>query len=104
MNISITSFQSGVNILINKTMEKAYNISEIRFENNQIILNIDNQLVKLNLSIVSQKLANATEAQLYDYKISPSGYGISWKQLDEDLSINGLLKLNTSNPQLKHAG
>ncbi len=85
-------------------MEKAYNISEIRFENNQIILNIDNQLVKLNLSIVSQKLANATEAQLYDYKISPSGYGINWKQLDEDLSINGLLKLNTSNPQLKHAG
>jgi hypothetical protein len=27
-----------------------------------------------------------------EFKISPSGYGIHWSLLDEDLSINGLLK------------
>jgi hypothetical protein len=73
-------------------MEKAYNITEIKFENNNIILVINNQKVKFKLEDISEKLAHANEQQRNDYKISPSGYGIHWKQLDEDLSINGLLK------------
>ena len=73
-------------------MEKAYNISEIRFEKDYLILIINNQSFKLKLAQISEKLEQATEQQRNDYKISPSGYGIHWKQLDEDLSINGLLK------------
>jgi hypothetical protein len=73
-------------------MEKAYNITEIKFENNNIILVINNQKVKFKLEDISEKLVHANEQQRNDYKISPSGYGIHWKQLDEDLSINGLLK------------
>ncbi len=73
-------------------MEKAYNISEIKFEKDYLILTINNQVVKLKLDQISEKLARATELQRNDFKISPSGYGIHWRQLDEDLSINGLLK------------
>lgn len=73
-------------------MEKAYNISEIRFENDYLILIVDNQTIRLKLENISRKLKFATEHQRNDYKISPSGYGIHWRQLDEDLSINGLLK------------
>lgn len=72
-------------------MEKAYNIKQISFENDYIILLFDNQILKLKISDVSQKLAKATQTEREDFKISPSGYGIHWRLLDEDLSINGLL-------------
>lgn len=73
-------------------MEKAYNISEIRFEKDCLILRVNNETFKLRLEQISDKLAKASEEQRNDYKISPSGYGINWRQLDEDLSVNGLLK------------
>ncbi len=73
-------------------MEKAYNITSIQFESDYMILTIDNQNIRLKLADISERLQNATEKERNDYKISPSGYGIHWKTLDEDLSINGLLK------------
>ena len=36
-------------------------------------------------------LASATTAQLEDYELLGDGEGIHWPQLDEDLSVNGLL-------------
>ena len=74
-------------------MEKAYNISDLRFEKGWLILIADNQTIKIKLKDISQKLAKATVQELNDFKISPSGYGIHWRMLDEDLSVNGLLKL-----------
>jgi hypothetical protein len=44
------------------------------------------------LSEISEKLSNATELERNDFKVTPSGYGIHWRLLDEDLSINGLLR------------
>jgi len=73
-------------------MEKAYNIKNLKFDNDYLILTFDDQSIKLKLSEISSKLANATYQERIDYKISPSGYGIHWRLLDEDLSINGLLK------------
>lgn len=77
-------------------MEKAYNISDLRFEKDYLILVVDNQTLKLKLKDISRKLLKATEQERKDFKISPSGYGIHWRLLDEDLSVNGLLKLNQS--------
>ena len=74
-------------------MEKAYNIKDINFENDFLIITIDNQLFRLKLSDISEKLAKANDSERIDYKISPSGYGIHWRLLDEDLSVNGLLKV-----------
>jgi hypothetical protein len=74
-------------------MEKAYNISDLRFEKGYLVLIADNQTIKLKLKEISVKLAKATSEELKDFKISPSGYGIHWRLLDEDLSVNGLLKL-----------
>jgi hypothetical protein len=73
-------------------MEKAYNITELRFENDFLIVIGDELNIRLKLSDISEKLAKATDNERKNYKISPSGYGIHWKELDEDLSINGLLK------------
>ncbi|HBE41017.1 MAG TPA: DUF2442 domain-containing protein [Bacteroidales bacterium] len=73
-------------------MEKAYNITSIEFESDFLILEINNQTIRLKLSEISEKLAKATDKQRKYFKVSPSGYGIHWPLLDEDLSVNGLLK------------
>lgn len=36
-------------------------------------------------------LSKATKVQLEDYELLGEGEGIHWRQLDEDLSIKGLL-------------
>ena len=74
-------------------MEKAYNISDLKFEKKWMVLTINDQQIRLRLKDVSEKLSKATDQELNNYKISPSGYGIHWKMIDEDLSVNGLLKL-----------
>jgi Protein of unknown function (DUF2442) len=73
-------------------MEKAYNISNLSFVSDFMIITINNQTIKLKLTDISEKLAKASEKERNDFKISPSGYGIHWQSLDEDLSINGMLK------------
>jgi len=73
-------------------MEKAYNITKLSFESNFMVITVNNQTIKLKLTDISEKLAMASEMERNDFKISPSGYGIHWQSLDEDLSINGLLK------------
>jgi hypothetical protein len=73
-------------------MEKAYNISSISFVSDFMVITVNNQTIKLKLTDVSEKLAKASEKERNDFKISPSGYGIHWPLLDEDLSINGMLK------------
>ena len=37
------------------------------------------------------KLAAAKKKQLHRHEISPTGYGIHWPDLDEDLSVYGFL-------------
>lgn len=74
-------------------MDKIYNISGISFENEYMIVEVNDSKLKVQIGEASLKLANASEQERNDYKISPSGYGIHWKQLDEDLSVNGLMKL-----------
>ena len=36
-------------------------------------------------------LKNASEAQRQNFEISPSGYGIHWPDLDEDISIKSFI-------------
>jgi hypothetical protein len=40
---------------------------------------------------VSGILANAKEEEQQAFEVSPSGYGIHWPLIDEDISIDGLL-------------
>ncbi len=77
-------------------MENAYSIQEVEFDEEYLFLKIDGHAVKLRLTDISEKLAKASESEKNDYSISPSGYGINWKSLDEDLSINGLLRMAQS--------
>lgn len=69
-----------------------HNIEKITFDTNHIILLVDGKEVKVNLDKVSQKLKSADEIQRNMFTISPSGYGIHWPLIDEDLAIGSLLE------------
>ncbi|MCH7754431.1 DUF2442 domain-containing protein [candidate division KSB1 bacterium] len=50
---------------------------------------------------MSEKLANASDIEENKYEISPSGYGIHWPLIDEDLSIDGLLGIKHAPKRIK---
>ena len=56
-----------------------------------LVLILNDQKYLFALTEISEKLAKADEKERNNFKVSPSGYGIHWPTLDEDLSINGLL-------------
>ena len=74
-------------------MHTTHKIDSIKFDQDFIYLNIDGNEIKVALDSLSLKLKSADEYQRMFYKISPSGYGIHWALIDEDLSIEGILKL-----------
>jgi hypothetical protein len=81
-----------MNILINKPMIATHKIQEITFEKDMISLKVDGKLIRILLDKISLKLKRANEMQRNFYKISPSGYGIHWPLIDEDLSISAMIK------------
>jgi hypothetical protein len=70
---------------------EAYKISNIYFERDMLVLILNDQKYLFTLTDISEKLAKADEKERNNFQVSPSGYGIHWPSLDEDLSINGLL-------------
>ena len=68
-------------------------VEAVSFEQNLICLKIDGKLIKLRINKVSKKLDSANDIQRNLFTISPSGYGIHWPLIDEDLSIDSLLKI-----------
>lgn len=69
-----------------------HEIKIISFQNHFLNVQIDGNEFKIPLEGISIKLYNATEIERAFYKISPSGYGIHWPLIDEDLSVEALLK------------
>lgn len=70
---------------------KAHQVESVDFRENNL-LRVDGQTLELPLEAVSSRLLNAEAWQRQLFEISPSGYGIHWSVLDEDLSIDGLLR------------
>jgi hypothetical protein len=56
-------------------------------------LEVDGRTVRVSLAALSAALARASKPQRESYRISPAGYGIHWPLLDEDLSIDGILRV-----------
>ena len=72
-------------------MEKSNKSIEVCFENEFIIIKIDKLILKYKISEISERLAHATEDEKSNFTISPSGYGIHWQKIDEDISIHALI-------------
>ena len=73
-------------------MIATHSIETISFTQENIILRLDGKEISLPLDKISNKLKVATEVERNLYSVSPSGYGIHWPLIDEDLSVDSLLK------------
>jgi hypothetical protein len=53
---------------------------------------VGNRKIRIPWEKCSKKLAAATNQERFKVDLSPGGYGIHWPLIDEDLSVNGLLR------------
>jgi uncharacterized protein DUF2442 len=83
-----------------KIMTKYHNVKNVRFEKHYLLLTVDGRDCRIDLRQQSKKLAVADERAKMNFEVSPSGYGIHWPELDEDLSIDGMIK----SAKVKRAG
>ena len=72
-------------------MNKYHDIKNLDFTENAMKIVIDGKNYNFILEEISPILVEASNSERRNYKISPSGYGIYWPSIDEDLSIDGLL-------------
>jgi len=61
-------------------------------------MKVDDKEYKIEVTTQSSKLTKCTESQRNNFKVSPSGYGIHWPEIDEDLSIDALIGIKYQYP------
>ena len=72
-------------------MKACHEIRDLHFSGEYMVLTIDGTEKKLRVKDVSPALDRASEEQRNTFEVSPSGYGIHWPLLDEDIAVDGLL-------------
>ena len=72
-------------------MGRHHKIEKVTIEKGILSLIVDGSSLQINLADVSGVLANAKKEEQQAFEVSPSGYGIHWPLIDEDISIDGLL-------------
>jgi hypothetical protein len=72
-------------------MDKAHDVHSVSFAGTTMFLCVDDKQYEIDIAKQSVRLANATQAQRENFEISPTGYGIHWPDMDEDLSVDGLI-------------
>jgi len=63
-----------------------------------MVLFVDGKEYTIDIDQISQRLADATERQRQNYVVSPSCYGLHWPDIDEDLSIDGIIGIKHDAP------
>ncbi|MBU1626299.1 DUF2442 domain-containing protein [bacterium] len=85
-------------------MKRHHDIADVTIDKEYLKLTIDGIKHSFLLSDVSKKPAEASKPEREKFKVSPSGYGIHWSLIDEDISIGGLVKItHKPNHRLKTA-
>jgi hypothetical protein len=86
-----------------KVIKPYHKITKLSFKENIFCINIDGDDISMDLKLLSPKLLKATTDERSKFIISPSGYGIHWPLIDEDISIDGLLKYQKHQKSNKRA-
>ena len=73
-------------------MSIIHHITSVRFQQHMLVIEADGKRLICDLNKLSQRLLQANDEERNNYVISPSGYGIHWPALDEDVSVHALLK------------
>ena len=72
-------------------MEPYHQIEDLKINGSTLFLKVDGKNLEIDLKGISSIFLNANDEELQKFELSPSGYGIHWPLLDEDVSIDGLL-------------
>ncbi len=72
-------------------MKKHHQVENVRIEKGILNIIVDGSNIQCELKELSPLLAAAKEEELNEFEVSPSGYGIHWPLIDEDISLDGLL-------------
>jgi hypothetical protein len=92
---------SGGGLFRRKRMDKAHHVQKLAIAGTILHLEVDGKKYEIDIAKHSDRLARATQEQREKYEISPSGYGIHWPDIDEDLSIDGLIGVKHASPVKK---
>jgi len=79
-------------------MDKAHCMQDVSFSGSIMHLRVDGKDYEIDIGAESERLRNATQKQKENFEISPAGYGIHWPDVDEDLSIDGLIGVKHAPP------
>jgi hypothetical protein len=72
-------------------MKPYHAIENLHFSGEFMILTIDGEERRVKIKDVSVILDGASEKEKSTFEISPSGYGIHWPLIEEDIAVDGLL-------------
>lgn len=70
-----------------------HTVQSLRFSGDSMELTVDGRTHTFAIAAISPRLAKASAKERADWRVTPSGYGLHWPLLDEDLAIDGLLRL-----------
>jgi hypothetical protein len=71
-------------------------VKNVIIEDDNLVVEImDGRAIKAPLAWYP-RLFNATSEQLEKWRICGGGYGIHWEEIDEDISVEGLLRGTTA--------
>jgi hypothetical protein len=73
-------------------MEKLFDISHVTLNGHQLSFQVNGIPVTCDLVKMSDILAKASKEQVANVIVDPVGVGFHWPVLDEDLSVNGILR------------
>ncbi len=74
-----------------KDKQRFHDVEALTFEGDTLFLMVDGKEISADLRKLSSRLLDANEKQRSNYVVSPSGYGIHWPEIDEDIAIDPLL-------------
>ena len=67
-------------------------VQSLRFRGDVMELTVDGRSYTIDVAAISERLVRGSPKERNTWQVSPSGYGLHWPLLDEDLSIDGLLR------------
>lgn len=72
-------------------MDRAHDVEVLSFSGTLLRLRVDGKDYEVEITRQSPRLTHASPREREHFEVSPSGYGIHWPEIDEDLSIDGLI-------------
>ena len=72
-------------------MNEVHIVQDVRVTGRLLHMVVDGVPYDVDLAEQTKRLREASEVQLTNIEVSPSGYGLHWPDIDEDLSVDGLI-------------